>query len=161
MLPEEEFDIRQANESVLIAECALLMFHSDPWVTLKMQYEYCLNAFDGENREVFVMEAGDQLVGFVIMQTQGSFKGYIQTICVAESWRGKGIGTRLLQFCENRILTYSPNIFICVSSFNEGAIRLYESFGFKRVGELENFVKEGYTELLYRKTVGPIQGYKQ
>jgi ribosomal protein S18 acetylase RimI-like enzyme len=161
MMPEEEFDIRQAKEPVLVAECALLMFHSDPWVTLKMQYEYCLNAFDGENREVFVMEAGHKLVGFVIMQTQGSFKGYIQTICVAESWRGKGIGTRLLQFCENRILTYSPNIFICVSSFNEGAIRLYESFGFKRVGELENFVKEGYTELLYRKTAGPIQGYKQ
>jgi ribosomal protein S18 acetylase RimI-like enzyme len=160
-MPEEDFHIEQTKDPVLITECAQLMFHSDPWVTLKMEFTYCLNAFAGEHREVFVLEAENKLAGFVIMQPQGTFKGYIQTICVAESSRGKGIGTRLLQFCENRILTYSPNLFICVSSFNEGAIRLYESFGFKRVGELENFVKEGYSELLYRKTVGPIVGYKQ
>ena len=27
------------------------------------------------------------------------------------------------------------------------------------IGELENFVKEGFTELLLRKTVGPRSGY--
>ena len=124
-----------------------------------MSYEHCLKAFEGDYREVFVVEAENALAGFVIMQTQGTFKGYIQTICIAAPWRGRGLGTRLLEFCENRILSYSPNVFICVSSFNEGAIRLYEQFGFKLVGELENFVKEGFTELLYRKTVGPIVGY--
>ena len=30
--------------------------------------------------------------------------------------------------------------------------------GFKQVGELENFVKMGYTELLLRKTAGAISG---
>ncbi len=28
------------------------------------------------------------------------------------------------------------------------------------VGELDNFVKKGFTELLLRKTVGPRVGYK-
>jgi hypothetical protein len=32
--------------------------------------------------------------------------------------------------------------------------------GFKLVGELENFVKEGFSELLLRKTVGPRVGYQ-
>jgi ribosomal protein S18 acetylase RimI-like enzyme len=76
-----------------------------------------------------------------------------------ESWRGRGLGRNLIQFCENRILKYSPNIFICVSSFNSGAAKLYEELGYKRVGELEDFLKKGYSELLYRKTVGPIVGY--
>ena len=50
-------------------------------------------------------------------------------------------------------------MFICVSSFNSGAIKLYYEFGFKLIGEMENFVKEGFTELLLRKTVGPRVGY--
>jgi ribosomal protein S18 acetylase RimI-like enzyme len=51
-------------------------------------------------------------------------------------------------------------VFICVSSFNKDAARLYYKFGFKLVGELDNFIKEGYTELLLRKTVGPRLGYQ-
>ena len=160
MISEENFIIKETKSPEVFAECARLMFRSDPWITLDMSYEYCLKAFQGDYREIFVVEIEKELAGFVIMQTQGTFKGYIQTICIAEPWRGRGVGRKLLQFCENRILGYSPNIFICVSSFNQGAIRLYEQFGFKLVGELENFVKDGFTELLYRKTVGAMVGYK-
>jgi ribosomal protein S18 acetylase RimI-like enzyme len=85
--------------------------------------------------------------------------GYIQTICIREDFRGRGFGTKLLEFCEERILKFSPNVFICVSSFNKGAIKLYHEFGFKLVGELDNFIKEGFTELLLRKTAGPRVGY--
>ena len=65
----------------------------------------------------------------------------------------------MLQFCERRILAISPNVFICVSSFNKGAIKLYYETGFKLVGELTDFIKEGFTELLLRKSAGPILGY--
>ena len=106
------------------------------------------------------MQIEKEIAGFVILQIGGTFKGYIQTICVDEAFRSKGIGKRLLQFCEERILKISPNIFICVSSFNKGAIKLYEEFGFKLVGKLDNFVKEGFTELLLRKTFGPMAGYR-
>ena len=70
-------------------------------------------------------------MGFVIIQMDGTFKGYIQTICVSEDFRGKGLGKKLLNFCEERILKISPNIFMCVSSFNTGALQLYTDFGFK------------------------------
>jgi hypothetical protein len=39
-------------------------------------------------------------------------------------------------------------------------MKLYYELGFKLVGELENFVKEGFSELLLRKTVGPRVGYQ-
>jgi ribosomal-protein-alanine N-acetyltransferase len=140
--------------------CAKMMAQSDPWITLDMDYALCLKAFEGPLKEVYTASLEDEIIGFIILQTGGTFKGYIQTLCVSEAYRGKGFGEKLLQFCEDRILKISPNIFICVSSFNKGAIKLYYQFGFKLVGELNDFVKEGFTELLLRKTFGPIVGHK-
>ena len=155
----EKLSISPTKDPKAFAECAVLMSRSDPWITLGLPYDYCIKAFDGDSREVFLAEYAQEIAGFVIMQTQGTFKGYIQTIFIKESWRGRGLGKKLIQFCEDRILEYSPNIFICVSSFNKRAIRLYEEIGYQRVGELEHFLKQGYSEILYRKTVGPIVGY--
>jgi len=143
-----------------ISVCAMMMAQTDPWIKLGMNFESCLKAFEGPSKEIYVLIKNDEIAGFVILQTGGTFKGYIQTLCLGEAYRGKGLGKKLLQFCEERILKISPNIFICVSSFNKGAIKLYYEFGFKLVGELNDFVKEGFTELLLRKTFGPIVGYK-
>ena len=142
------------------AVCARMMAVTNPWITLGLGYDDCLKAFDGPFKEVFLLKQSGTIIGFVIMQTQGTFKGYIQTLCIDAAHRGAGYGTYILQFCQDRILQYSPNIFICVSSFNHGAIQLYTRFGFELVGELKDFVKKGFTELLMRKTVGAIVGYK-
>ena len=158
-LPEEPIIELTTNPNDF-AVCARMMSVTDPWITLGMDYTYCLKAFEGPFKEVFLMKKGAVIIGFVIMQTQGTFKGYIQTICIDATHRGAGYGTKIFQFCEDRILQYSPNIFICVSSFNHGAIQLYTKFGFEPVGELKDFVKQGFTELLMRKTVGAIAGYK-
>ena len=141
--------------------CAIMMAKSDPWITLEMDFDLCIQAFSGGSKEVFIIRNDEVIAGFVILQMDGSFKGYIQTICVSEDFRGKGLGKKLLKFCEERILKISPNIFICVSSFNTGALQLYTDFGFKIVGELTDFVKEGFTELLLRKSIGPIIGYSR
>lgn len=159
MAPEEKFTIKLTTDPKDIASCALMMSGTDPWITLRMNYDQCLIAFEGSNKEIYIILVENELAGFVIIQTGGTFAGYIQTICIGEAYRGYGLGTKLLKFCEERILKISPNVFICVSSFNKGAKRLYYEFGFKLVGELDNFVKEGYTELLLRKTVGPRVGY--
>jgi [ribosomal protein S18]-alanine N-acetyltransferase len=157
---EPEFRIYLTTDQKTVEQCARMMAGTDPWVKLGIDYEKCLVAFEGPCKEIYGVHVNDELAGFAILQICGSFKGYIQTICIKHNYRGQRLGTRILHFCEERILKISPNIFICVSSFNTGALRLYQSFGFKLVGELENFVKEGYSELLLRKTVGAINGYK-
>jgi ribosomal-protein-alanine N-acetyltransferase len=155
-----KFDIEITKNPKDFEVCALMMAETDPWITLDMNFNQCLKAFEGNCKEIFVLRIENSIAGFVILQVCGTFSGYIQTICISEKYRGKGFGTKLLRFCEARILKFSPNVFICVSSFNKGAIKLYYEFGFKLVGELDNFVKEGLTELLLRKTVGPRAGYK-
>lgn len=159
MEKKEEIIIRLTKDPQEIAVCAQMMSVNDPWITLNMNYKQCLKAFKGDCKEIFVVEIENVIAGFVIIQTCGTFSGYIQTICIEEPYRCRGFGKKLLQFCEERILKFSPNVFICVSSFNKGAIKLYYEFGFKLIGELENFVKEGFTELLLLKTAGPIVGY--
>ncbi|MFN8258162.1 MAG: N-acetyltransferase [Bacteroidales bacterium] len=161
MSGNDEYIIRRTESKEDFAVCAKLMAKTDPWITLQMDYNECLPAFGGLCKEIFVLEIQSEIAGFVILQVCGTFSGYIQTICIDEKYRGKGLGTLLLEFCEKRILEFSPNIFICVSSFNSGAIKLYEKFGFKQVGILENFVKKGFDELLMRKTFGARAGYKQ
>lgn len=160
MIPDGKITIVLTTDPQCFAVGAKMMCASDPWITLGIDYNQCLKAFVGTEKETYMIEIEKVIAGFVILQTGGTFKGYIQTICIGETYRGSGLGKKLLQFCENRILKISPNIFICVSSFNKGAIRLYKEFGFELVGELDNFVKEGFTELLFRKTVGPMAGYK-
>jgi ribosomal protein S18 acetylase RimI-like enzyme len=160
MLPDNNLVIELTTDPADYSACARMMAETDPWITLGMDYNYCLKAFEGLFKEVFVLKKQEEIIGFVIIQTQGTFKGYIQTICIDKTNRRGGYGTKILEFCEERILQYSPNIFICVSSFNEKALHLYQKFGFRLIGELQDFIKPGFTELLLRKTVGPIAGYQ-
>jgi ribosomal protein S18 acetylase RimI-like enzyme len=159
-MEKNEFFIRLTSDKKELKVCALMMSKTDPWITLGMNYDQCVTAFEGTCKEIYVIETENIISGFVILQICGTFSGYIQTICIDEVYRGRGFGKKLLHFCEERIYKFSPNVFICVSSFNKGAIKLYYEFGFKLIGELENFVKDGFTELLLRKTVGQRVGYK-
>jgi len=155
----ELLTIKPTTNTADFEDCAAIMCSTDPWLAIGMDYGQCLKAFEGAFREVHILKKGDEIIGFVIIQPEGSFKGYIQTLAVNESYRGLGYGTKLLHYCEDRILQYSPNIFICVSAFNQGAFNLYTKFGFKQIGEIPDFIKEGFTELLLRKTMGQVLGY--
>lgn len=159
MAINNRLNISQITDRKKMEACAELMSVSDPWITYQMEYRQCLKAFEGPCKEIYIMEDENTVAGFAILQVCGTFKGYIQTICISESYRGKGLGRKLVGFCEERILKISPNIFICVSSFNKRAAKLYDELGYKMIGELKDFLKTGFTELLLRKTVGPTIDY--
>ena len=135
--------------------CARMMCTSEPWVTLRRDYDRCLTVVSDPTRELYVALADSEVVGFIVLNMAGQFPGYIQTVCVAESARGHGVGAQLVSYAEARIGRVSPNVFLCVSSFNPGAKRLYERLGYEFVGTLKDYLVEGYDELLYRKTIGP------
>ena len=149
-------DILETKDKNDFVICANMMLKTNPWITLGLNFEQCHAAFEGIGKEVYILKKEEEILGFVILQIAGTFRGYIQTLCINENYRGQGLGKKLLTFCEERIRQISPNIFICVSSFNTGALKLYQAMGFTLVGELENFVRNGFTELLLRKSFGPM-----
>ena len=137
-----------------------MMAASEPWITLGREFDACLAVVTNPERETYVALAGGEVAGFVVLCIRGAFVGYIQSVCVAPRSRGGGIGTALMRFAEARILRESPNVFLCVSSFNPDARRLYERLGYALVGELTDYIVAGHSELLYRKSVGPIGAFK-
>jgi len=136
--------------------CARMMAGTEPWITLRRDYEACLCVMLDETRERYVAYRGGRLAGLLILNVKGAFVGYIQTVCAAEEFRGTGVGTSLVAFAEERIFRDFRNAFICVSDFNHGARRLYERLGYRLVGELTDYIVPGRSELLLRKTRGPL-----
>jgi ribosomal protein S18 acetylase RimI-like enzyme len=136
--------------------CARLMASSEPWITLGRSYEASLRVVQDPTREVYLARDDAGLAGFLILCMTGAFVGYIQTICIHPNRRDQGLGSRLVKFAEERILEESPNVFMCVSSFNHDARRLYERLGYLVVGELTNYIVEGHSEILLRKSRGPL-----
>lgn len=150
---------RLANETEARA-CARLMAESEPWLTLGRTYEASLAVVQDPSREVYVARDEEELAGFLILCMTGAFVGYIQTICIHPERRGQGLGSRLVEFAEQRILAESPNVFMCVSSFNRDARRLYERLGYRVVGELTDYIVQGHSEILLRKSVGPLTTFR-
>ena len=146
-------------ESKDVAEiCADMMANSEPWISLKRGYKECLELINDSTLEVYVAWLDKRVIGSIVIEMLGTFKGYIKSVCVLPEMRDQGIGTELIKFAEERIFSETPNVFLLVSSFNHKAQELYERLGYVEVGELSNFVLEGYSEILMRKTLGPLSG---
>lgn len=155
-----DFAIRRLREPAEARFCAEFMVASDPWVTLGLTLEQAFQRLTDPTREVHVATANDRIVGVLSLHLSGPLNGYIQVIAVHPDWRGRGLGTRMIEFAEQRIFHQSPNVFLCVSSFNHRAQKLYEQLGYQRVGELPDFAARGHSEILMRKTRGPLLEFK-
>lgn len=140
---------------------ARVMAASEPWITLGRTVEAGRALLSDPGRERYLALAGGERAGFLVLNMAGAFVGYIQTVCVAPEWRGRGIGSRLVRLAEDRVFRDSPNVFLCVSSFNPAARRLYERLGYALVGELPDYVVAGHSELLMRKTLGPLSSFRK
>jgi ribosomal protein S18 acetylase RimI-like enzyme len=151
-------DILALQTQAEVEACARLMASSDPWKTLGIPHEACLATATNAQRERYVAYVKGAFAGFVILNLQGGFVGYLQTIAVAPQFRGQGVGAALMQFAEERIFKDFANVFICVSGFNTRAQQFYARRGYETVGELHDYLVAGHNEILLRKTRGPIRG---
>lgn len=77
--------------------------------------------------------------GYGIM-SMGAGESHVLNVCVAEAWRGRGIGRRLMESLLERVRNAGMELaFLEVRPSNRVAIALYESMGFDRVG-----MRKGY-----------------
>lgn len=153
-------EIVRWHDDALAAHFAALMAASEPWRTLGRGAADCEAVLRDATRERYVALDGGKPAGFVIINMAGAFTGYIQTVFAGPEWRGTGLGSRLVAFAEERIFRERPNVFLCVSHFNDGARKLYARLGYEEVGVLKDYLVEGYDEVLMRKTRGPVTTYR-
>lgn len=155
-----DVEIRRLENTGEAEACARMMAESEPWRTLGRDYEASLKMVSDPSREVYLALRDEEIVGFVVIVMTGAFIGYVQSIYTAPEWRSRGIGSRLMSFVEDRIFRETPNVFICVSDFNEDAQRLYRRLGYEVIGELKDYLVSGKSEILMRKTIAPLAEFK-
>jgi ribosomal protein S18 acetylase RimI-like enzyme len=131
--------------------CARLAAASEPWITLRRGYEVLLPAALDPDHVVLVARRGGAPCGFIRIHPRGvAGSPYVASVAVAESERGHGVGTALLDATEARY-PKARYVFLCVSDFNTRARALYERCGYRLVGELPDYVVDGHSELLMGK----------
>jgi len=139
--------------------CARMMAESEPWISLERGYQESLEILTEPMREVYAARLREEIVGFIVVEMVGTFKGYIKSVCVSPAHRGQGIGSILMNHAEERVFSETQNVFLLVSDFNRGARKLYERLGYEEIGEFKDFIKRGHSEVLMRKSIGPLSDF--
>lgn len=124
----EEIDLQQCNDFWEIEKQCF----SDPWSFLDFEYQ-----IKNPNTEIIGAFVGNMPVGFVNLQCVAG-ELTINNIAVLKEFRKQSIGEKLLKAA----LEAYPNAdvaFLEVRESNIPAQKLYEKFGFVKVGERKNY----------------------
>jgi len=133
---------------------ARVMAGADPWITLGRTYEVCLSRLTRPGSDLYIAIRGGGRAGFILMDRFGvAGSPYIAAVACAAEARGQGVGSAMIEFAE-RLYPDARFIFLCVSSFNGKARRLYERLGYTLVGTLKDYIINGVDEHLMMKPLG-------
>src|SRR5882724_11795047 len=155
----DQIAIRPLADHAEAELCARMMDLSEPWLSLGTGYRALFDLMRNPARERYVASPDNRIAGFVVINMSGSLTGYRQGICVAPGSGASGIGRLLMAHAETRIFRDTPNVFLMVSDFNAAARRFYERLGYRTIGEIPEYLVAGRSEILMRKTRGPIRGH--
>ena len=113
----------------------------DPWDERSVQDCIC-----SEGSMCFTAEEDGRVVAYLIGRLIAP-EGEIYRIAVAKHKRNRGLGYRLLDYSVKTSRGKGlESLFLEVRSRNMPAIRLYEAYGFKRVGLRKNYYKNQQEE---------------
>ena len=127
------------------------MASSEPWLTLGRDFAACLTRCRAPEFVVLIALRDGARCGFLLLHPTGvAGSPYIASIATSAALRGQGVGSALLDAAE-RWLPDARHIFLCVSSFNTRARRLYERLGYRIAGEFPDYVIAGASEILMHK----------
>jgi ribosomal protein S18 acetylase RimI-like enzyme len=91
----------------------------------------------------YVAEDKSEIVGFVSAQITIGKELWVDMIVVRNEWRGKGTGTKLIQFILKLAKRKSMKmVFLDAPAFNKKTLRFYKKIGLKKEKKFIWFTKE-------------------
>jgi ribosomal-protein-alanine N-acetyltransferase len=124
------------------------LFPIDPWSAELFWAEL---AGVGESRDVAVLCVDEKIIGYCSLRHVGS-EGDINTIAVAASHQGQGLGSMLYEWMRVRAVDYSVRqLFLEVRSDNEPAKQMYLALGFEKIDSRKDYYAVGVHALVMRK----------
>jgi ribosomal-protein-alanine N-acetyltransferase len=143
-----------------IPACAEIVSQSEPWKRLGDSFDFSqVLSFDPRIGAAHVLMADKEVVGFVVFSPYPVFArgGYLRAIGVAPSKRRQGFGKMLVCFAERSTVRFSPNLYLCVSSFNRKAQAFYKNLGYRRIGIIPDLLIRGASEYIYWKRLSQLK----
>ena len=131
---------------------AQLIVNSEPWSKNNYPLEKARQVCHDPAYQLYIASTEGQPVGAIIYDPRGlAGSPYIKWLVVDPAKRNTGIGTTLVKFAEDLAREHAKHLFLCVSSFNLRAQKLYQQLGFQRVGEIPDYFIVGSSEFLLHK----------
>lgn len=143
-----------AADAAVITALEQQIFVSDAWSAGQIAEELA-----APYRSYFVAQQGGEVCGYAGVLVIGA-EADVQTIAVAESRRGRGIGASLLRALNDAAVAQgATDMFLEVRVDNPAAIALYQKFGFARLGVRPKYYQpEGVDALIMRALLPLAQG---
>lgn len=125
-----------------------LCFPVDAWPFLDM-----IGVLSFPNIVRYKAVEGEEVIGFVAGDVRRIERtGWIATICVHPDHRGRGLGSVLLEICEEKM--GMPKVKLSVRESNTQAIDMYYRNGYARVGTWRKYYKGGEDGVVMEKVLG-------
>lgn len=125
---------------------------------LRFSRRYMQQIINCKDSAAWIAEENDRLTGFAVSDWANESEGtiaYVQTIEVAPEYRRQGIGSQLLQRCEDSAQSAGAIlIWLHVDAQNGSALRLYRAHGYQQGGRREHYYARGRAAEIYVK---PLQ----
>jgi ribosomal protein S18 acetylase RimI-like enzyme len=101
----------------------------------------------------FQVACGGELAGAVVVVCPWLSGPYLQMLAILPAHQNQGIGSRILGWFEEEAREQFRNLWLCVSDFNFGAQRFYQTHGYVLVARLDGLMRDADAELLMRKRI--------
>ncbi len=103
--------------------------------------------------DLYIAERRGLVAGYAVFWAVTD-QGELGNVAVAEAFRGKGIGSKLVEAVLERAAQRGVHeVFLEVRKSNEGAQNLYKAFGFFEVGKRKNYYLQPTEDALVMKKV--------
>jgi GNAT superfamily N-acetyltransferase len=132
-----------------------------PWSAMNYPAEalarFLASSDDGAFR--YLVEVDGAEAGAVSVRHPWLKGPYLELLALLPPFQRQGIGARIVSWFEEagRALG-ARNLWVCASSFNDGALRFYQRHGFQPAAAVPGLVADGYEEILLRKFPLPGAG---
>jgi GNAT superfamily N-acetyltransferase len=127
----------------------------DPWRTLEYQAEALAAYLSHPDPTLirFTIRSSGQVAGVLCLRCPWLKGIYLELLALFPPHQGLGLGREIMSWAEAQARPQTKNFWVAVSSFNHRARQFYLNLGFTQVACLSDLIKEGYDELLLRKTL--------
>ena len=113
---------------------------------IKWLLKYVLSADDIYDVGSFVLEIGGKVIGHIAyLKDVGCFEGGVyelKALAVCKDKQQQSYGERLIRHAENALMKIGGRI-IKLQTGDAALIKYYENLGYKVIGEIKNYWKEG------------------